>query len=77
MLVSKGGAIQVRDAAELEKTLAGLLADPERREELGARARSIVEENRGSVARTVDMILSRLDAGKMYIAPARPQAARN
>jgi 3-deoxy-D-manno-octulosonic-acid transferase len=77
MLVSQGGAIQVRDPADLEQTVAGLLADPERCEKLGARARTIVEENRGSVARTVEMILSRLDAGKTYIAPAKPQAARD
>jgi 3-deoxy-D-manno-octulosonic-acid transferase len=71
-LVTQRGAIQVRDAAELEQVIAGLLVDPERRKELGTRARNIVEENRGSVARTVDMILSRLDAGKMYIAPVKP-----
>lgn len=62
ILVSGGGAIQVADAAELEQSLVGLLADPARRELLGTTAQKIVRANQGAVARTVDMIVEPLNA---------------
>lgn len=58
--VEKNGAVQVRDAAELEKTLAELLADEPRRKLLGENALIVVRENLGAIPRTVDMILSHL-----------------
>jgi 3-deoxy-D-manno-octulosonic-acid transferase len=69
--VNRGGAIQVRDAAQLEAALAELLADPARREEVGKRAREVVHENLGAIERTVDMIVSRLRGGELYVAPKR------
>ena len=51
--VSRGAAIQVRDADELEETLAGLMRDGERRGRLGTVARSIVDANRGATRRTL------------------------
>jgi 3-deoxy-D-manno-octulosonic-acid transferase len=59
--VARGGAVQVRDAAELEKVLGELLADKARREELGRNAFSVYQENLGAVERTVDMIVNHLD----------------
>jgi 3-deoxy-D-manno-octulosonic-acid transferase len=53
-------AFQVRDAAELESTLAGLLADDARRAEAGARALRVVRENLGATDRTVQFIIERL-----------------
>lgn len=69
--LAQGGAIQVRDATELEQALADLLADPKRREELGRRALAVVHENLGAVERTVEMIIKHLDCGELYVAPKR------
>ena len=63
------GAIQVRDAAELERILAELLADDARRERLGRNALKVVHENLGAILRTVEMILGELKQGQLYIAP--------
>lgn len=60
--VRRGGAVQVRDAAELEKALAELLRSPARRDELGRIAKQVVQENQGSIERTVEMILRHLPA---------------
>jgi 3-deoxy-D-manno-octulosonic-acid transferase len=70
-LVERDGAVQVRDAAELEKTLADLLGDESRREVLGRNALEVVRENLGPIERTVDMIVQHLDGGELYIAPKR------
>jgi len=57
------GAVQVRDAAELERELGELLADKARREQLGRNALEVVHENLGAVIRTVDMIVDHLAPG--------------
>ena len=63
------GAVQVRNAAELEGVLAGLLGDAPRREQLGQNAVKVVRENRGAVDRTVDMIIRHFEGGELYVAP--------
>jgi 3-deoxy-D-manno-octulosonic-acid transferase len=65
--VARNGALQVRDAAELEPAIAGLLADESRRAELGRNAQQVVRENRGALDRTVEMILEQLKKSEMYI----------
>ena len=60
LLVERGGAVQVPDAAELERAFAALLADPARAAEVGAIAQAVVKENLGSIDRTVEMILAHL-----------------
>lgn len=67
--VSKGGAVQVRNAAELETTFDELLGNEERRTELGRNALEVVRENRGGIDRTVDMIVAKLDREDLYKAP--------
>lgn len=67
--LAKDGAVQVRDAVELEKVLGDLLADPGRREQLGQNALAVVRDNQGAIERTVDMIVKHLDGGELYIAP--------
>jgi 3-deoxy-D-manno-octulosonic-acid transferase len=62
------GAVQVRDAAELEKVLADLLGNEPRRAELGRNALKVVHENLGAIDRTVNMIIKHLDNGELYIA---------
>jgi 3-deoxy-D-manno-octulosonic-acid transferase len=69
--LSRAGALQVADEVELEQALADLLANETRRAELGRNALAVVEENRGAVERTVDMILEHLDGGELYVAPKR------
>lgn len=54
------GAVQVRDAAGLEKALAGLFGDEAARRQLGSNALKVVRENLGAIERTVNMIVQRL-----------------
>ena len=63
------GALQVRDAAELETTLGELLADKNLRETLGRNALKVVQENRGAIDRTVDLVVKHLAGGERPIAP--------
>jgi 3-deoxy-D-manno-octulosonic-acid transferase len=67
--LTKDGAVQVPNSAELEKALASLLGNPERCEQLGQNALAVVRENQGAIDRTVEMILKHLDAQEVYIAP--------
>ena len=69
--VEQNGAVQVRDAAELEKVLGELLADESRREQLGRNALKVVHENLGAIDRTVDMILKHLATGGLYVVPSK------
>ncbi len=64
---AQNGAVQVKDAVELEKALGQLLADEWRREELGANARKVVRENLGAIDRTVDMIVQNLNDQAIYV----------
>jgi len=68
LFLSRQAAVQVPDAAELERALEDLLANPARRAEMGVKAKAIVAENLGAVERTVEMILPHL-ADRMYVAP--------
>jgi len=65
--VTHNGALQVRDAAGLEPAIAGLLADENRRAELGRNAQRVVRENLGALNRTVEMILEQLKKSELYI----------
>ena len=65
--LAKDGAVQVQDAAELEKKLAELLESESRRAELGRNAVKVVRENLGAIDRTVDMIVKHLDDGEIFI----------
>jgi 3-deoxy-D-manno-octulosonic-acid transferase len=69
--VEQNGAVQVRDAAELEKVLGELLADESRREQLGRNALKVVHENLGAIDRTVNMILDHFATGELYVAPGK------
>jgi 3-deoxy-D-manno-octulosonic-acid transferase len=69
--VAQNGAVQVADAAALEKMVADLLADEGRRAELGRNALKVVAENHGALDRTVEMILEQLKERSIYVAPGR------
>lgn len=62
--VAGGGAVQVPDAAALERVLGELLADAPRREDLGRAARVVVAQNLGAVERTVGMIVETMGRGR-------------
>jgi 3-deoxy-D-manno-octulosonic-acid transferase len=67
--VAAGGAVQVRNTRELEQMLGELLEDGERRDYMGRRAQSVVQENLGAIERTVEMIVRRLERREVYVAP--------
>jgi 3-deoxy-D-manno-octulosonic-acid transferase len=69
--VARNAAVQVRDPAALDDALRGLLADKNRRAELGRNALEVVAENLGAVDRTVEMILGHLKARDIYIVPKK------
>jgi 3-deoxy-D-manno-octulosonic-acid transferase len=56
LLLREDGAIQVADGRELAEALRQLIGDPARREEVGANARRVVDENRGSALRVLELI---------------------
>jgi 3-deoxy-D-manno-octulosonic-acid transferase len=51
-----GALVQIAEAAALGPAVARLLADPQERECLGARARALVEGNRGALRATVEAL---------------------
>jgi 3-deoxy-D-manno-octulosonic-acid transferase len=67
--VEKSGAVQVRDAADLEKVLGELLEDQYQRAELGRNALQVIAENLGAMERTVGMVLEKLRTMDVYIVP--------
>jgi len=71
IFLEKDGALQVKDAAALEKCVGELLANPDRRAQLGKNAQAAVAENLGSLNRTVEMILQQLEPRGVYIAPPK------
>lgn len=69
------GAIQVRNAPELEDAIGRVLSDHQLAGQLGDRAVEVVKKNLGAIERTVDMILRGLDNLETYKAPAGGRAA--
>ena len=67
--LAQDAAVQVRDPEALETAVGGLLADGNRRAELGRNALKVVAENLGALERTTDMILAQLKARGIYMAP--------
>ena len=69
--LAREGAVQVANEVELERALAQLLGNENRRQDLGRNALAVVRENRGAIDRTVDMIVEHLDEGELYVTPKR------
>ena len=67
--VERRGAIQVKDAAELEGAVSLLLSDRDQATALGLNAIKVVRDNLGAIDKTVDMIVEMLDGTDVYIAP--------
>jgi 3-deoxy-D-manno-octulosonic-acid transferase len=56
LLLQSGGALEVTDAPGLAAALRRLFADPAERQRVGMRARQVVDANRGSVARVLELV---------------------
>jgi 3-deoxy-D-manno-octulosonic-acid transferase len=56
LLLQSGGALEVAGAPELTAVLRRLLADPAERQRVGESARRVVDANRGSVARVLELV---------------------
>jgi 3-deoxy-D-manno-octulosonic-acid transferase len=66
-LLSREGALCAANAAELEQALIRLLSDSKFAQETGEKAHTVVCENLGSIERTVDMIIEKLDDKGVYV----------
>jgi 3-deoxy-D-manno-octulosonic-acid transferase len=69
--LKKNAAVQVNSPEALEKTVAELFADGNRRADLGRNALEVVAENLGAIDRTVEMILPSLKSRGIYLAPKK------
>jgi 3-deoxy-D-manno-octulosonic-acid transferase len=78
LLLERGAAVQVADAQELADELLRLLGDLGERARIGRIGLNIVESNRGSVLKLLELIEPSLTAEHQSAAPApaRPSAAR-
>jgi 3-deoxy-D-manno-octulosonic-acid transferase len=78
LMLQQGAALQVADRHELAAALTRLLADAAERQRIGAIGRHIVESNRGSVARLLELIEPLLahPAPAAPLPAARPSASR-
>jgi 3-deoxy-D-manno-octulosonic-acid transferase len=63
-LVARGGAVQIRDASELEREVGRLLADAAGRAGLGQAARDFVESQQGATDRTVQLLGQLFEASR-------------
>ena len=70
-LVETGGAVMVYDEAELERELAALVENADRRRRMGEAARALVREQQGATERTLDVI----DAVLPVDSPSAPPSA--
>ena len=55
-LVDAGGAVRIKDEADLTGRLAEILSDPERRKRMGEKARRVVESRRGASQKNLGLI---------------------
>jgi 3-deoxy-D-manno-octulosonic-acid transferase len=66
--VTQGGARRVANASDLEHVLAEVLSNPALRQDMVTKARQVVRENQGAIARTVDMIVAELETKGLFVA---------
>ena len=67
--LKNNGAIQVRDESQLLSVFRDLLRNPHHRAELGKNALRVVNDNKGAIERTVDMIVEHLKEEEIYVVP--------
>jgi len=56
IMKERGGGIECADASTLEETVKKLINDPEKRETIGRAGRTVIEENRGALEKTLKLI---------------------
>ena len=56
LLLAAGAALQVRDGAQLLQSLRDLLTDAEQRHAVGEQARQVVDQNRGALDETMQLL---------------------
>jgi len=56
LILAGGGGIQVADRDDLKMKLKSLLADPEKRKEMGKRARAVIEAHQGAIDRNMELV---------------------
>jgi 3-deoxy-D-manno-octulosonic-acid transferase len=71
--LTNGAAIQIRTDRELEDAVGSLMGDPVRRMRLGAAARALVDQNRGSKDKTLNVLAELLppDGPRAVVRPFR------
>lgn len=71
------GIRQVKSAREVESAMADLLAHEDQRNEMGQRARAVVERNYGAIKRTVDVIAERMQREEDIFVADRAEDTRS
>ena len=66
-LLASDAAVQVANADELMNTISGLLANDQRREQLGANAKETFDKNRGAVNKILEVITPLIKAYSMSL----------
>ena len=69
LLLEQGAALQVADGTVLAEVLRQLLTDPAGRQRVGENGRRVVELNRGSVTRLIELIEPLLETGLAALPP--------
>jgi 3-deoxy-D-manno-octulosonic-acid transferase len=62
LLLQSGAAVEVADAAGLERAVYGLLSDAAERQRIATLSKHLIAANRGSVGRLLDLVKSRLES---------------
>jgi len=68
-LIDAGGALRVSDADSLQRTVAALLADPDRCLQMGAAAQALMAAEQGALRRTLDMVARTVTGEKPAVEP--------
>ena len=63
LLLKSGGALEVKNSAELADSLVELLSDEDKRRGMGLSARRVIEENSGTCSKIVEILKAKLSAG--------------
>jgi 3-deoxy-D-manno-octulosonic-acid transferase len=76
LLLAHDAAVQVKDAAGLSVELANLISQPERRLRLGQAARRVLESQRGTTSRVLEIVERWLGPPAADAPPAPPRTSR-
>lgn len=63
LLLKSGGALEVKNSAELADSLVELLSDEDKRRSMGLSAQRVIEDNSGTCSKIVEILKARLSAG--------------